>query len=72
VTKINYSIAKISDVKISVYNTLGKEVASFENQKQSPGNHFIIFNANSLSTGIYYYKIQAGGFTDVKKMMLVK
>jgi hypothetical protein len=72
VTKINYSIAKVSDVKISVYNTLGKEVASFENQKQSPGNHFIIFNANSLSTGIYYYKIQAGSFTDVKKMMLVK
>jgi hypothetical protein len=71
-TKIDYSIAKISNVKITVYNNLGKEVASFFNQNQAPGNHFVIFNANSLSTGIYYYKIEAGDFTDVKKMTLIK
>lgn len=71
-TKIDYSIAKISDVKITVYNNLGKEVASFFNQSQAPGNHFVIFNANSLSTGIYYYKIEAGDFMDVKKMTLIK
>jgi hypothetical protein len=71
-TKIDYSIAKISDVKITVYNNLGKEVASFFNQNQAPGNHFVIFNANSLSTGIYYYKIEAGDFMDVKKMTLIK
>jgi hypothetical protein len=71
-TKIDYSIAKVSNVKITVYNTLGKEVASFFNQNQAPGNHFVIFNANSLSTGIYYYKLEAGDFTDVKKMTLIK
>lgn len=72
VTRINYSIAKASDVKITVFNTIGKQVASFLNEKQDPGNHFVIFNANSLSTGVYYYKIEAGNFTDVKKMILLK
>jgi len=71
-TKIDYSIAKTSNVKITVYNTLGKEVASFNNQNQAAGNHFVIFNANSLSTGVYYYKIEAGDFTDIKKMTLIK
>ena len=72
VTRIGYSIAKASDVKITVFNTLGKEVASFLNEKQAPGDHFVLFNANSLTTGVYYYKIQAGSFTDVKKMILMK
>lgn len=72
VTKIGYSLPKLSDVKISVYNTIGKEVAVFSSEKQAPGNHFVLFNANSLSTGVYYYKIQAGDFTDVKKMILMK
>jgi len=71
-TKIGYSIAKTSNVKITVFNILGKEVASFLNQNQAPGNHFVIFNANSLTTGVYYYKIEAGDFTDVKKMTLIK
>ncbi|MFZ4589915.1 MAG: T9SS type A sorting domain-containing protein [Ignavibacteria bacterium] len=72
VTKIGYSVAKVSDVKISVFNVLGKEVASFVNEKQAPGNHYVLFNANSLTTGVYYYKIEAGEFTDVKKMILMK
>ncbi len=72
VTKIGYSVAKVSDVKISVFNVLGKEVASFVNEKQAPGNHSVLFNANSLTTGVYYYKIEAGEFTDVKKMILMK
>jgi hypothetical protein len=72
VTKIGYSVAKVTDVKISVFNILGKEVASFVNEKQAPGNHYVLFNANSLTTGVYYYKIEAGGFSDVKKMILMK
>lgn len=71
-TRINYSLPKASDVKISVYNTLGREVASFNNEMQAPGSHFVLFNANSLTTGVYYYKIQAGSYTDVKKMTLIK
>jgi len=72
VTKIGYSLPKISDVKITVYNVLGKEIVSFYNEQQAPGNHFVLFNANSLTTGVYYYKIQAGSFTEVKKMTLLK
>lgn len=72
VTRINYSIVKASDVKITVYNNLGKEVAAFFNAKQEAGSHFVLFNARGLSTGVYYYKIEAGNFTDVKKMILIK
>ena len=72
VTKIGYSIAKMSNVKITVFSTLGKEVATFLTEKQAPGNHYVLFNASTLSTGVYYYKIEAEGFTDVKKMILMK
>jgi hypothetical protein len=72
VTRINYGIAKPSNVKISIYNLLGKEVASLVNEFQQAGNYFVNFDASKLSTGVYYYRMEAGEFTEVKKMTLVK
>jgi len=72
ITKINYTIAKTSNVKITVFNTLGKEVVTYTVDNQAPGNHHVVFNARDLSSGVYYYKIQTGEFTDTKKMMLLK
>ncbi|MCE1164298.1 MAG: T9SS type A sorting domain-containing protein [Bacteroidetes bacterium] len=71
-TRIDYSIAKASDVKISIYNILGKEITSYAIPNQNPGNHYIMFNASNLSTGVYYYTIKAGDFTDKKTMILMK
>ena len=72
VTKIGYSIAKQSNVKITIFNILGKEITSINRENQTPGNYNVIFNASNLSTGVYYYKITAGEFTDIKKMILLK
>jgi TRAP-type uncharacterized transport system substrate-binding protein len=63
---------KSSNVKISVYDMLGKEVAVLVNGTQTAGNYYAIFEASKYSSGIYYYKIQTGDFTEVKKMSLIK
>jgi len=72
VTRIDYSIAKVSNVKISIYDILGKEITSFKEENQNPGNHFVMFKSANLSSGVYYYKIEAGDFVDMKKMLLIK
>jgi hypothetical protein len=57
---------------LKVYDILGNEVATLVNEQKSAGNYEVKFNAYSLATGIYIYKIQAGSFNQVRKMMLVK
>ncbi len=78
-TTIKYSIpVTLSPVTVSlvVYNLLGQEVATLVNQKQPAGNYEVKFDASSatggLASGVYLYKIEAGGFTAVKKLMLLK
>lgn len=51
---------------------LGNEVAILVSEYKEPGIHSVEFNASGLSNGIYYYKLSAGDFVDVKKMILVK
>jgi hypothetical protein len=72
VTKINYSIPKSSNVNINVFDILGQKVASLVNEKQESGSYSIDFDASKLSSGVYYYKIETGEFTSIKKMTLVK
>jgi hypothetical protein len=72
VTKINYSILKSSNVNIDVYDILGQKVASLVKEKQDAGTYSVDFDASILSSGVYYYKIEAGEFISVKKMTLVK
>ena len=71
-TKIEYSIPKTSFVTLKVYDILGREVATLVNEEKSIGNYNVEFNGNGLSSGIYFYKFQAGDYTSVKKMNLVK
>ena len=59
-------------VTIRVYNILGQVVRTLVNQNQSAGTHTISFKADDLTSGIYFYSIQAGSFNQVKKMMLLK
>jgi len=72
VTKINYGITKSSNVKIIVYDVLGNEVAVLVNEYQKPGNYFVDFNASHLSSGIYFYKLITIGFTETKRMLMIK
>ena len=71
-TKIKFDVAKESFVSLKIYNSLGNEVAVLANNKLAVGTYETDWNAASFPSGIYYARINAGGFTDVKKMMLVK
>lgn len=71
-TMINYSVANAEMVELKVYDILGKEVKTLVNQIQNPGSYSITFNAAGLSSGVYFYKLKAGSFTEIKKMTLVK
>ncbi len=71
-TKIVYSIPTTSFVKLKVYDILGREVAALVDEEKSVGSYNIEFNGSGLSSGIYFYKIQAGDYSSVKKMILVK
>lgn len=71
-TEISFSLAKSSFVTLEVYNSLGQKVAALINDKMNPGSYKVKFNASNLSSGIYYYKIQAGEFHSVKKMLLLQ
>ena len=71
-TKIKYQIPEFSFVSIKVFNVLGNEIATLVNEGKPAGIYEVNFDATTLPSGIYFYKIQAGSFTETKKMMLLK
>ncbi len=71
-TSISYALPKSEKVTLKVYDILGSEVATLVNEMQPAGNHVINFDARRLSSGVYFYRIQAGNFTQVKKMVLIR
>jgi hypothetical protein len=71
-TKIQFSIPKSGIVRLSIYNILGQEVASLLNQELSQGLYSVNFDASNLDNGVYIYSIQAGDFSQTKKMILLK
>ncbi len=71
-TTIDYQIPTNTLVTLKVYNVLGEEVATLVNEQKATGVYQAKFDGSSLSSGIYFYKLTAGKFTEVKKMMLLK
>jgi hypothetical protein len=71
-TVISYSIPKDGFVSLKVYNTIGSQVAELVSSSQVAGTYNARFDAQNLSSGIYYYKLESNGFVDTKKMILVK
>jgi hypothetical protein len=71
-TTIQFAVPSVSDVKLEVFNILGQKVASLVNRRMEAGVHTVNFNAANLSSGVYFYRLQAGNFVQTKKMMLVK
>ena len=71
-TVISYSLPEASDVKVEVYNMLGQRVALLVDEMKQTGRHTISFDAENLSSGMYIYRLQADGFVQMRKMMLVK
>lgn len=71
-TKIDFSIPKNSIVTLKIYDILGKQVGVLVNKEFTAGSYTVDFNAASLAAGVYFYTINAGDFTDTKKLVLVK
>jgi len=71
-TTIKYQIPELSFVTIKVFDVLGSEIATLVNEEKPIGSYEVEFNATSLPSGIYFYRIQAGRFVETKKMILLK
>jgi photosystem II stability/assembly factor-like uncharacterized protein len=71
-TTIKYSIPKLSFVTIKIYDVLGSEVAGLVNEEKLAGVYEVNWNATNLSSGVYFYKLQAGSFVETMKMILLK
>ncbi len=72
VTKISFDLPKTGLVSLKVFDILGKEVATLVNEVKNPGSYIVDFDGASLSSGVYFYRLETNGFTSVKKMMLIK
>jgi hypothetical protein len=71
-TNIQFGVPKNSFVNIKVYDLLGREVATLLNEHKQAGTYMVDFNAASLSSGVYFYRMQAGQFADIKRMVVIK
>jgi hypothetical protein len=71
-TKIEFSVPFQTQVTLKIYDIHGSEVRTLVNEVKSAGNHQIQFNASDLASGIYFYKMNAGGFVSSKKLILIK
>lgn len=71
-TTINFSIPVEGFVTIDVYNSIGQKVASLVNETKTAGSYTVGFDASDLTSGIYFYKISTGNFSETKKMILLK
>lgn len=76
-TKIKFSIPKVSinglsEVSITVYDILGREISVILNEKLLPGEYETEFNGNNLSSGVYFYRLHTGDYFETKKMVLIK
>src|SRR5690606_29825610 len=71
-TSIKYQVSSISKFSLKVYDILGNDVVTLVNEIQPAGIYDVNFNASSLPSGVYFYKLQASSFSETKKMLLMK
>ena len=71
-TKINFSLPVEGFVTLDVYNSIGQKVTTLVNETKSAGTYAVDFDASDLTSGIYFYKISSGNFSETKKMILLK
>jgi hypothetical protein len=71
-TNVNYSIAKSGHVRLTVFNAIGNNVATIVNEDKPAGNYSIQINGSNLASGIFFYRLESGNFSAVKKFILIK
>ncbi|MCL4280264.1 MAG: T9SS type A sorting domain-containing protein [Ignavibacteriaceae bacterium] len=71
-TKIRFRISDFGFVSLKIFDVLGNEIATLINEEKPMGNYEVEFITNDKSSGIYFYQLTAGSFTDTKKMILLR
>ena len=71
-TKFRYSVPQSSKVVIKVFDILGKEITTLMNEEKLAGTYELTWNASNLPSGVYFYQLKAGEFTQTMKMLLLK
>ncbi|HVO72607.1 MAG TPA: T9SS type A sorting domain-containing protein, partial [Ignavibacteriaceae bacterium] len=71
-TKINYSVPHTTFITLKIFDILGREVAALINEEKPAGSYEIEFDGANLSSGVYFYQLQAGDFVETKKMVLLR
>jgi hypothetical protein len=69
---VNENFHSLQNVQLKIYDVLGKEIATLVNETKKPGTYQVTFNASNLASGIYYYRLTNGNFTETKKLILLK
>jgi ligand-binding sensor domain-containing protein len=71
-TVVSYQLSVASDVKLDVYDLLGRNVTTLVNEMKLPGRYSVRFDAKRLASGVYFYRLQAGGFVGIRQMVLLR
>jgi hypothetical protein len=71
-TKIQFSLPELKDVRLVIFDIIGREIASLVNEQLKPGNYEVDWDGTNYSSGVYYYKLMAGSYIETKKMILLK
>jgi len=71
-TTIKYDIKERTDVELKVFDILGREIITLVNEEKQSGSYELVFDASTLSSGVYFYQLRAGDYIDIKKMILLK
>ena len=71
-TTIHYAIPSASDMKLTMFNVPGQEVATLVNENKPAGSYTVSFNGSRLASGLYFYRLQAGIFVEMKQLVVLK
>ena len=71
-TKIQFTIVNRQLTIVRVYDVLGREVATLENEMKQPGTYTVEFDASNLASGVYLYRLKAGNFVETKRLVLLR
>jgi hypothetical protein len=69
---IKFDVAVTGPTTLVVYNVLGQEIATLVNEELSAGGYGVTFDARDLASGVYYYRLQSGAFSETRRMLLMK
>jgi hypothetical protein len=71
-TVVSFHLPAASNAKLTIYDLLGREVAMLVNERREAGVHEVKFDGSNLASGVYFYRLEAGGFVSTKKMQVLK